>query len=246
MQRQNSLGLKIPPLALGLILAALMWFVAWATPSFNFQIPAHSAVAIVLALLGAAMCISGVVSFRLAKTTVNPMKPNSASSLVVSGIYRYTRNPMYLGFLLVLFGWAAFLGAALTATSVGITARVLGDLGRMSTPAARIIIGAAVIDDVLGLVILSVVSGVASGKTITPGGVVWTDCATGGGCSATDSETVTKYFQADAPSALQIAPEAAEILGLTRASAVQGTFPSGGSTIHDERISPRMRASPGP
>jgi len=58
-----------------------------------------------------------------------------------------------------------------------------------------------------------------------PGGVVWTGCATGGGCSATDSETVTKYFQAAAPSALQIAPEAAEILGLTRASAVQVSEP---------------------
>jgi Kef-type K+ transport system membrane component KefB len=69
---------------------------------------------------------------------------------------------------------AIFLGATLTATSVGITARVLADLGRMSTPAARIIIGAAIIDDVLGLVILSVVSGVASGETVSPVGVLWT------------------------------------------------------------------------
>jgi Na+:H+ antiporter len=69
---------------------------------------------------------------------------------------------------------AIFLGATLTATSVGITARVLADLGRMSTTAARIIIGAAIIDDVLGLVILSVVSGVASGETVSPAGVVWT------------------------------------------------------------------------
>jgi len=54
-----------------------------------------------------------------------------------------------------------------------------------------------------------------------PGGVVWTGCATAGGCSATDSETVTKYFQAPAPSAAQIAPEAGEILGVSRAPAVQ-------------------------
>lgn len=54
----------------------------------------------------------------------------------------------------------AFLGATLTATSVGITARVLKDLGRSRTPEARIILGAAVIDDVLGLVILAVVGGV--------------------------------------------------------------------------------------
>jgi Kef-type K+ transport system membrane component KefB len=67
-----------------------------------------------------------------------------------------------------------FIGATLTATSVGITARVLSDLGRMSTPEARVIIGAAVIDDVLGLVILSVVSGVAAGAAITVMGIVRT------------------------------------------------------------------------
>jgi Kef-type K+ transport system membrane component KefB len=69
---------------------------------------------------------------------------------------------------------AIFVGATLTATSVGITARVLSDLGRMSTEEARIIIGAAVIDDVLGLVILSVVSGVAAGAAITVSSVAWT------------------------------------------------------------------------
>jgi Kef-type K+ transport system membrane component KefB len=62
---------------------------------------------------------------------------------------------------------AIFVGATLTATSVGITARVLSDLGRMATQEARVIIGAAVIDDVLGLVILSVVTGVAAGTGAT-------------------------------------------------------------------------------
>ena len=66
---------------------------------------------------------------------------------------------------------AVFVGATLTATSVGITARVLSDLGRLRTPEARIIIGAAIIDDVLGLVILSVVSGVAAGASLTVLGV---------------------------------------------------------------------------
>ena len=53
----------------------------------------------------------------------------------------------------------AFLGAMLAATSVGITARVLADAGALQMPAARIILGAAVIDDVLGLIVLAVVSG---------------------------------------------------------------------------------------
>ena len=69
---------------------------------------------------------------------------------------------------------AIFVGATLTATSVGITARVLSDLGRLNTPEARIIIGAAVIDDVLGLVILSVVSGVAAGAAVSLLGIVRT------------------------------------------------------------------------
>ncbi len=67
---------------------------------------------------------------------------------------------------------AIFVGATLTATSVGITARVLSDLKQMNSPEARIIIGAAVIDDVLGLVILTVVSGLAAGTGLAPLGVV--------------------------------------------------------------------------
>ena len=64
----------------------------------------------------------------------------------------------------------AFLGATLTATSVGITARVLRDLGSSQTREARIILGAAVIDDVLGLVILAIVTGMIA--TANTGGVI--------------------------------------------------------------------------
>ena len=67
---------------------------------------------------------------------------------------------------------AVFVGATLTATSVGITARVLSDLGQMHTAEARIIIGAAVIDDVLGLVILTVVSGMAAGASVNAVGIL--------------------------------------------------------------------------
>lgn len=71
-------------------------------------------------------------------------------------------HPEGVGFAVV----AVFVGATLTATSVGITARVLSDLDRMHTPEARIIIGAAVIDDVLGIVILAVVAGLAAGAAV--------------------------------------------------------------------------------
>lgn len=69
---------------------------------------------------------------------------------------------------------AIFVGATLTATSVGITARVLTDLGRIHTAEARVIIGAAVVDDVLGLVILAIVSGLAAGAGLTALGVATT------------------------------------------------------------------------
>jgi len=76
--------------------------------------------------------------------------------------------PFAAGYLIALW-WdgsiveAMFIGAALVATSVGITARVLGSLGLLDAPTARIILGAAVIDDILGLLILSVVSGFSKG-----------------------------------------------------------------------------------
>jgi Kef-type K+ transport system membrane component KefB len=67
-----------------------------------------------------------------------------------------------------------FVGASMTATSVGITARVLSDLGRLQEPEGQIILGAAILDDVIGLVILAVVTGMAQGATVTVGGVATT------------------------------------------------------------------------
>lgn len=89
--------------------------------------------------------------------------------------------PMGLGFLVAAWAipdepWHAhlFIGAILTATSVGITARVLKDLQRIDSTEGRIILGAAVIDDVLGLIVLAVVQGIVLGAS------------TGGGLSAQD------------------------------------------------------------
>jgi Kef-type K+ transport system membrane component KefB len=60
-----------------------------------------------------------------------------------------------------------FIGATLTATSVGITARVLADLGRLQDPAAKVVLGAAVVDDILGLIILAVVTGIARSGSVS-------------------------------------------------------------------------------
>ena len=105
--------LKIPPVVTGLLLGGLMWAATRAAPDFGFTLPARRVGALTLALAGVGIALLGVISFRRARTTVNPLHPEAASTLVVSGVYRLTRNPMYLGLLLVLLGWALFLANAL-------------------------------------------------------------------------------------------------------------------------------------
>jgi len=116
MSQSNSmrfLELKVPPPIVALFMAGLSWLASRAAPTLRFVLPHRNA--IVLASLVAGVCVSvlGVAGFRRARTTLNPLKPEKSSALVTSGIYRYTRNPMYLGLLLVLFGWAFFLSNAL-------------------------------------------------------------------------------------------------------------------------------------
>lgn len=69
----------------------------------------RAAAALALLVVGQAISIGGMRSFRKAKTTMNPFKPDTASALVSDGMYRFTRNPMYLGLLVTLLGRAAFL-----------------------------------------------------------------------------------------------------------------------------------------
>ena len=109
-----TLELKIPPVAVALVTGACMWLVARAAPGIEVSFPVHDVVSGMVALSGGFMALSGVVAFSRAGTTINPMKPGSSSSLVVTGIYSVTRNPMYLGVLLVLLAWAIYLANPLT------------------------------------------------------------------------------------------------------------------------------------
>jgi protein-S-isoprenylcysteine O-methyltransferase Ste14 len=105
----NALELKIPPPLVALFLAILMWLAAALPGSLAIPLGLRLGVALALLCLGLSIAVSGVVAFRGARTTLNPIKASSASALVSSGIYRFTRNPMYLGLSLALFAWAVFL-----------------------------------------------------------------------------------------------------------------------------------------
>ena len=105
---RHGFNLKIPPLAVVVVMAILMWASALAAPTLALDIPGREVIALLLAGGGVAISISGVVSFRRAGTTVNPLKPEASSSLVSTGVYSVSRNPMYLGFLMLLLGWAMY------------------------------------------------------------------------------------------------------------------------------------------
>ncbi|SEB10187.1 isoprenylcysteine carboxylmethyltransferase family protein [Variovorax sp. YR216] len=107
----NGLELKVPPPLVALVLALAMWAVSWLTFALEVDVSLRIAMAAAIGLVGLAFSTSGIAAFRQARTTLNPMKPEAASTLVTNGIYRFTRNPMYVGLLLVLVGWAAFLCA---------------------------------------------------------------------------------------------------------------------------------------
>ena len=105
----DALELKVPPPVLALCLALLMWFTSLLVPSVVVPFGVRLGVALALVVIGQSIGISGMASFRRVKTTINPVKPSAASSLVTSGVYRVTRNPMYLGLLVTLVAWAVFL-----------------------------------------------------------------------------------------------------------------------------------------
>ena len=140
-------------------------------------IPASGPVADIVAVLAELGVLILLFDIGL-ETDLREMRKVGASAATVAtvgvvlpflaGYLYWSHVPHGLGTPDTLHVAAIFIGAALCATSVGITARVLSDLGRLGSVEGRIIVGAAVIDDVLGLVILTVVSGIAAGGTISP------------------------------------------------------------------------------
>lgn len=107
----SSLELKVPPVVVSIVFIIVMSLLAQYLPLGLVLFPAQSWLAMVLLIAGVGVAIAGVLAFNRAQTTVDPTKPNKASAIVDSGIYAYTRNPMYLGMALVLAGYAVDLSA---------------------------------------------------------------------------------------------------------------------------------------
>lgn len=99
---------KVPPPLIGALCALLMWLIC-GMPPLTGKPPLLLVPALALVVLGLMVEAAGVLSFRRARTTVNPFAPERTVNIISSGIYRLSRNPMYLGMACILTGWAVWL-----------------------------------------------------------------------------------------------------------------------------------------
>ena len=101
--------LKIPPAMQLFISALLMWIISIYAANFRFIFKFNNELALFCLIIGGTIIVFGIAAFRKAETTVTPLHPDKASSLVTMGIYQYIRNPMYFGLLLILFSIGFYL-----------------------------------------------------------------------------------------------------------------------------------------
>ncbi|PAU94434.1 protein-S-isoprenylcysteine methyltransferase [Aliifodinibius salipaludis] len=105
-----KLALKIPPAVVTLIIAAVMW---WIGNNLDFSRVIFDPllwVSFIFLGIGGGIGLLGLVAFYKASTSIDPHKPKKASNLVTNGIYSISRNPMYLGLLMILIGYGFYLG----------------------------------------------------------------------------------------------------------------------------------------
>ncbi|MEM9279481.1 MAG: isoprenylcysteine carboxylmethyltransferase family protein [Pseudomonadota bacterium] len=102
--------LLIPPPVQALICAGLIWFLSGMLPQLAFEFPWQERVAIALVALGLAIDFSSIRLFVRADTTINPYTPDKSETLVTNGIYKYTRNPMYVGMVIFLTAFGLWIG----------------------------------------------------------------------------------------------------------------------------------------
>ena len=105
----KALESKVPPPIVAFLAAAMMWGIANVAPAIEIGAGLRFALVAILVTIGGILAFSGFYAFGRAKTTISPIHIEEASSLVTTGIYRYTRNPMYLGLLMLLLAFTAYL-----------------------------------------------------------------------------------------------------------------------------------------
>lgn len=134
----SQLELKVPPLVIVVVCAGIMYLCAQ-TIQHEWLLATHLREALgVVALVFAGMVLSAaLITFRRHQTTMNPLDPNQTNSIVTSGIYGYTRNPMYVAMFIALLGWGIFLGQI--STGIGLVLYVVAITQLQIIPEERVL-----------------------------------------------------------------------------------------------------------
>jgi protein-S-isoprenylcysteine O-methyltransferase Ste14 len=98
----NWLEHKVPPPVVGVVTGVVMWALSQAMVPLPLGDELRYVLAAMLVVVGLGFDVLDLLAFRAARTTVNPLRPEKASALVSGGVYRITRNPMYVGMLCLL------------------------------------------------------------------------------------------------------------------------------------------------
>ncbi|WP_328700306.1 methyltransferase family protein [Caenimonas soli] len=120
--------MKVPPPAVALLFGLLMWLASSMVAPVAVPFAARVGVAVVLVSAGLTLGVAAMLSFLREKTTMNPTKPGAASSLVTGGVFRFTRNPMYLSLLLYLLAWTSYLSSWLALLFVPVFVLYINEL----------------------------------------------------------------------------------------------------------------------
>ena len=109
----KRLCLKIPPPIVAIICGLMIWKFSELLPTLIINVEIRHGIAYTLLGIAGAIDIWALLSFRQQKTTIDPRYPHKTSSMVTTGIYHYTRNPMYLGLVLILSATSIYFAALL-------------------------------------------------------------------------------------------------------------------------------------
>ena len=102
---------RVPPPIYLILFGVLMWLVARSPYAYIVDIPFRKTAAAIIFAAAIVIDVVALRQFRASSTTFSPLRPDKSSALVTHGIYQYTRNPMYVGLLLMLIAWALVLGS---------------------------------------------------------------------------------------------------------------------------------------
>ena len=102
---------KVPPPVYAISIALLMWLLNRHLPIAEVIPPPWNKIGLGIILIAASFDVWSLFLFLKKRTTPNPMKPENTTGIVSTGLYQYSRNPMYLGLLIILFGFGLWLGS---------------------------------------------------------------------------------------------------------------------------------------